>query len=541
MTSYPLTQVRPQGIQHILTLAGATSFGLLLFASTGSFLVAIPVALGSFYQLWKTSDKMREPDYCNALEEFWTYRLSPSHPNIDDSYDEWCHKYGVDTINGIIEPMIGNCHYANFANNPEKYAYPGLQGVLVYDCEEPGVPPLAPHHYVEFRLQQREEAIARSRQFVPTSATTRHQEPASPPAIRQPPILVAAEVVEPSPATPDPSSTLDTAPATSDPVSEPPQFARPSTEPEQDVFQFLLSLTQAPLQPVIWAGPPGAGKGTAESLALQLGKKRNGLRYWVFNSKAKIDEAGYWAGADHHFLKDRLDVRETRIFEDLMEVLDQFCQEGTRRNNQRGQHPPFVLVIEEINTLIGKFTPKQKEEFKTTTTAMAGLLRGANMAIWLSGQSVNLDEIGLGSRSNRAIFTAIVCVAEDRDSVAPACELLGIEYDKNSLKPGHRYWLTSTATYLALPAPLDLPQYDSWADVPNLVDMRRTVTPQQPAQPQGPTDEELWADYIQWKGSDRQWQITRLGDEGGSYHKKLEKLKARFATSETVSEPAAVA
>lgn len=550
-SSYPLTEVRPQGIQHILTLAGATSFGLGLFVFTGSFLVAVPVALGAFYQLWKTTPTMREPEYCNALGEVWTYRLSPEHPSVDESYDEWCQKYGVEVINGIIEPMIGNCTYANFANNPDKYAYPGLQGVLVYDCEEPGVPPLVPHHYVEFRLQQREEAIARSRQFVAPLATTRHQEPVNPTPIHQPPILVAAaEVVEPE----QPSKVLDTSETVSEvptPSGEAPKFVIPGDEPKESVFDFLVGLTQAPLQPVILVGQQGSGKGTAATLALNLGKRKNGLRFWVFNPKAALQEAGYWDEADHVFLKNVLDLEDNSIFHCLMEVLNQFAKEGDRRNQIPGAHPPMVLLIEEINATVARFNPKQKEEFKGRISTLASTLRAVNMAVWLSGQSINLDQLGLSSKTDRAMFEILAAVGEKRTAIQPALDLLGIKFDPTTLKGRDRYWITSSGVFLA-PPPFPVRQYTAWSEVANLVDMRRKETREQPPEalsldqwqqaqhPQADPDEELWADYQEWHangGSDRQWKLTRLGGEGGDKHRKLELLKARFGgTSESVSE-----
>lgn len=525
-----LDKYRPQGLKHIGLLSAVVVAGTYFVAWGGALVFVAPLAVGTGVYLFSSAARAKDPDWCESLGEVWSYRLTPGHPSIQDSYEQWCEQWGTEAINNLIAPLIGGCHYANFSKD-KRHPYHGLRNVLVFDTEDGSLPPLTPHDYVSARLKEFSQAVARSRQFVAPLTTTRHQEPANPTPIHQQPILVAAEVVEP-----EPSKVLDTSP-TSETVSEPaPTFSRSSTEPGQDVFQFLLSLTQAPLQPTIFVGPPGSGKGTAAAIALRLGKQRNGLNFWVFNPKAQLSEAGYWDEAQHHFLKNRLTC--TRIYEDLVEVLDQFAKEAVRRSDNPGQnHPPFVLLLEEINALVGIFATAQKTAFKGKITALASLLRGVNMAVWLSGQSINLEELGLGSRTNRAMFTTIVTVGADREAVVPICELLGVEFDPASLGPAERYWLTSKGTYLAPPA-FPVRQYASWSEVTNLVDMRTNTTPQQP-QPQTDPDEALWADYQQWKasgGSDRQWKIQRLGDDGGSYHKKLEALKAKFGGSETVSE-----
>ena len=127
-----------------------------------------------------------------------------------------------------------------------------------------------------------------------------------------------------------------------------------------------------------------------------------------------------------------------------------------------------------ITALIGLFTPKQKQIFKSKLTAVASLLRGSNMAIWLSGQSVTLEDLGFSGRSNRAMFTAISAVDSDRTGCKSVCDLLAIPFDEANL-PAGRCWLTSNAAYPALQAPENIPQYPTWEAVPNLVDLRPGV------------------------------------------------------------------
>lgn len=555
--SYRIDEYKPQGFNHVATMAGAATFGMVLYAMTGTAIVAAPIALGALIQLFRTADRVKDPQWCKARDEMWSYELipgDPEFPSLREAYPEWCEKYGVEVVNAIIQPMVGNCFYADFADNP-KYAYPGMRNVLVYDHDEDDLPPLTPSHYVQVMLQRREEAIARSRQFVAPLTTTRHQEPPNPTPIHQQPILVAAEVVEPE----QPSKVLDTSETVSEvpaPSGEAPKFVIPGDEPKESVFDFLVGLTRAPLQPVILVGQQGSGKGTAATLALNLGKRKNGLRFWVFNSKAALQEAGYWDEADHVFLKNVLDLEDNSIFHCLMEVLNQFAKEGDRRNQIPGTHPPMVLLIEEINATVARFNPKQKEEFKGRISTLASTLRAVNMAVWLSGQSINLDQLGLSSKTDRAMFEILAAVGEKRTAIQPALDLLGIKFDPTTLKGRDRYWITSSGVFLA-PPPFPVRQYTAWSEVANLVDMRRKETREQPPealsldqwqqaqQPQADPDEALWADYQEWHangGSDRQWKLTRLGGEGGDKHRKLELLKAKFGeTSETVSEPVAVA
>jgi hypothetical protein len=256
------------------------------------------------------------------------------------------------------------------------------------------------------------------------------------------------------------------APTTADDVFE------SGTDNPESAYEFLKSLTTAPLQPVIIAGLPGSGKGILAAMALAIGVRDNGLKFRVFNPKPKLAEAGYWNRAEIHYLKNRLQHDEN-MFVDLMTVLEEFAAEGTRRNDNPGEeHQPFVLLLEEINAVTGLFTPKQKQLFKAKITALASLLRGCNMALWMSAQSINLDDLGLTGKSNRAMFTAIVAVGADREAVNGLCHPLGIPFDNSKLTPGDRYWLTTSGYYPALPSPTNIPTYPDWGSVPNLVDLR---------------------------------------------------------------------
>lgn len=248
----------------------------------------------------------------------------------------------------------------------------------------------------------------------------------------------------------------------------------------QAVIDFLINLTASPLQPVIFAGLPGSGKGVLAAISAALGCKYNNLRFWVFNPKPKLGEAGYWANAEKHFLKNRLE-EDSRLFEDLMTVLEDFSREASRRNSQPEgtEHQPFILIIEELNALIGLFTPQQKTRYKAKVIALASLLRGSNMAIWVSGQSVTLEDLGITGKSNRAMFTAIAAIGPNREGCEAICNLVEIPWRPDLLKVGQRFWITNNCYYPALTAP-PISQYPSWDAVPNLVDLR----PENQRQPQ---------------------------------------------------------
>lgn len=427
-----LTEYRPQGMGHILKLCAITTAGMVLVSAGGSVLFAAPLALATIYGMFRGANKAQDPNWCEARDEIWHYKLSPKHHSIADDYSNWCRQWGTHTVNQLIEPMIGNCAIANFSKD-KKHPYYGLRGVLIYDHDDDDLPPLTPWDYVNFRLEERLEVLTKQE----------------------------AETVEVDAQ----SLPLDDIMAPGDVTADP-----------QIAYKFLLSLTSAPLQPVIIAGLPGSGKGILAAMALSLGVINHGLRFWVFNPKAKLSEAGYWARAEKHYLKDRLQD-DPDLFSDLMEVLEEFAAEGTRRNSQPNEHPPFVLLLEEVNALTGLLTPKQKQRFKSKIIALASLLRGSNMALWLSGQSITLEDLGLTGKSNRAMFTAIAAIGLEREAVSNLCQPLGIPFDSSKLTPNDRYWLTATGSYAALPCPQNIPQYSNWSKVPNLVDLRPGALP----------------------------------------------------------------
>ena len=427
-----LTEYKPQGLGHILKLSAIVTAGTLLISVGGNVLFAAPLALATVYQMFRSTGKVKDADWCQSRDELWHYKVSPKHQSIADSYSDWCQEWGKGTINSLIEPMIGNCELCNFTQD-KKHPYHGLRGILIFDDGESV--PLTPSDYVAFRLWERQEALSRK------DALEAQVQEVEDPKLLPPALDELADAFGDAP-----------------PVQLP------------NALEFLRSLTSAPLQPVIIAGLPGSGKGIMAAIALSLGVKERGLRYWLFNPKNKLDEAGYWARAEKHYLKDRLQ-QDDQTFSDLMTTLELFSSEGSRRNNQPGSYEPLILLLEEITSIIGLFTPKQKEIFKSKIIALAGLLRGSNMAVWLSGQSVTLEDLGFSGKSNRSMFTAIAAVGPDRTGCKSICDLLTIPFDEATLPPG-RCWLTGNAVYPALQAPGNIPQYPTWQDVPNLIDLR---------------------------------------------------------------------
>lgn len=429
-----LTEYRPQGMAHILKLCAITTAGMVLVSAGGSILFAAPLALATVYGMFRGASKAQDPGWCEARDEIWHYKLSPKHRSIADDYSNWCREWGTHTVNQLIEPMIGNCAIANFTRD-KKHPYHSLRGILIYDHDDDDLPPLTPYDYVCCRLKEREEVLKKQESEA---------------------IDVAAQAVPLDALTGTPTA------LTSNPKS---------------TIKFLQSLTQAPLQPVIIAGLPGSGKGILAALSLSLGVQDNKLRFWVFNCKPKLAEAGYWIKAERHYLKDKLQEDES-FFSDLMTVLDEFAAEGTRRNNEPGEHQPFVLLLEEVNALTNAFTTEQRRQYKAKVTSLASLLRGCNMAIWMSGQSVTLEDLGLTGKSNRSMFTALVAVStNNRDSTGVICKPLGIPFENFQLKPNTRYWLTSSGYSEAIQAKSNVAEFPNWESVPNLIDLRSGALP----------------------------------------------------------------
>jgi len=157
--SHSLTVYKAQGLGHIFTLAGITTAGFVMVSFGGAPVYAVPFATIACYQLFKSAGKTKDASWCKSRDELWGYRLSPKHKSIASSYDVWCKEWGTNAINGLIDPMIGNCELCNFTKN-ESHPYHKLRGILTYDDGE--LTPLTPHEYVSQRLSERVKALEKS-------------------------------------------------------------------------------------------------------------------------------------------------------------------------------------------------------------------------------------------------------------------------------------------------------------------------------------------------------------------------------------------
>jgi len=154
--SHPLTAYKAQGLGHIFTLAGLVTAGTYMVSLGGAPVYAVPFATVACYQLFKSAGKTKDASWCKSRDELWGYRLSPKHKSIASSYDVWCKEWGTDAINGLIDPMIGNCELCNFTKD-KSHPYHKLRGILTYDDGE--LKPLTPHEYVSQRLSERVKAL----------------------------------------------------------------------------------------------------------------------------------------------------------------------------------------------------------------------------------------------------------------------------------------------------------------------------------------------------------------------------------------------
>jgi len=151
-----LTEYKPQGLGHILKLSAIVTAGTILISVGGNVLFAVPLALATVYQMFRSTGKVKDADWCQSRDELWNYQVSPKHKSIADSYFDWCKDWGKGTINSLIEPMIGNCELCNFTQD-KKHPYHGLRGILTFDDGESV--PLTPHDYVSIRLSERVKAL----------------------------------------------------------------------------------------------------------------------------------------------------------------------------------------------------------------------------------------------------------------------------------------------------------------------------------------------------------------------------------------------
>ena len=115
--SLALTEYKPQGLGHILKLSVIVTAGTLLISVGGNVLFAAPLALATVYQMFRSTGRVKDADWCQSRDELWHYKLSPKHKSLAESYSEWCKDWGKGTINSLIEPMIGNCELCNFTKD----------------------------------------------------------------------------------------------------------------------------------------------------------------------------------------------------------------------------------------------------------------------------------------------------------------------------------------------------------------------------------------------------------------------------------------
>jgi len=422
-------------MQSLLVVGGGLATMYTFWATMPIAAIAALIAMGLHFK--QEIDTFQSPQRSEALKLLWEAN-TVRHPSLKESIKEIKAKYPTDAINRAIEQMVDECEWFVFSPDQSHELAPFGE---VY-CWQDGV----------------DEQV-----MLPTAGLHK--------LMKRWGLTETVETkVLPYEALPESLPFLDTITTDFNPPSEQPIEA--IEEAPKDALAFLRSLTTAPLQPVIIAGLPGSGKGILAAIALTMGVKESVLKYWVFNPKNQLKEAGYWSFAEQHYLKNRL-LNDADLFIDLMTVLEEFATEGSRRNETAGDHAPFVLLLEEIGAIVSLFDAKEKQLFKAKVIALASLLRSSNMAVWFSGQSVNLEDLGISGKSNRAIFTSIVAVGSDRESARQLCSQLELPFDTSEMGTG-RYWITSAGNYPAVQAP-KIPTYSSWAEVPNVIDLRPAV------------------------------------------------------------------
>ena len=66
-----LTEYKAQGLGHILKLSAIVTAGTILISVGGNVLFAAPLALATVYQMFRSTGKVRDSDWCNSRDELW--------------------------------------------------------------------------------------------------------------------------------------------------------------------------------------------------------------------------------------------------------------------------------------------------------------------------------------------------------------------------------------------------------------------------------------------------------------------------------------
>ena len=64
-----LTEYKPQGLGHILKLSAIVTAGTILISVGGNVLFAAPLALATVYQMFRSTGKVRDSDWCQSRDD----------------------------------------------------------------------------------------------------------------------------------------------------------------------------------------------------------------------------------------------------------------------------------------------------------------------------------------------------------------------------------------------------------------------------------------------------------------------------------------
>jgi hypothetical protein len=510
-----LTTYKPQGLGHIAKLGGMVTAGTVLVSVGGSLLFAAPLALAAIYGMFRSSHTIKSANWCESRDEIFTYRISPKHPCIADNYEEWCKDWGTKYINSLIEPMIGECEYADILKD-KNHPYHGLRGVLVFVHEEDDIPLLCPYDYIKERLRQREAILGNAKELTidvaarnETNQNHRHNWEANELLPR-----ICSDLQDDV----QEIRTIGVGPVAND-LPAPPVAVLPPLGGKYGLEMLdIAAMMASKLKPTIITAKPRVGKGIVVSHAWRHAKKLNpDLTVWVIQPKPHQTELGYWEGCDRFWGK----MIENYPIDDEQNAaeLESFILEWRGQANR-----PTLLIIDELVKLEAQMPRWYKRFIPALMKVESSSGETDRRFLWAITQSPLVSDLGL-SGGNRSAFEMLAIERADsldhaesvRSSIASIKTIPHSSHFESS-PVGVLAFHNAIGTWKAVPR-YEVPQPKKIIPS-NVVEMK-------PAKKQNNDAEDDIA-YVASKGSRKEFlKLINASSGGGSFHERWTKARDR--------------
>ncbi len=187
------------------------------------------------------------------------------------------------------------------------------------------------------------------------------------------------------------------------------QPARPSETtgriegPEEvDLAQYLFSKLGQDLKGILFQGESGSGKGNAIfGCTKELLRVYPGVELYAVNPKPAKNEASRW--------EDYRSVLAVTDEESALEAFEYIAAaeiEMVERQKAGLKGDPYVLVLDEFNTLLDFFKKDDRERFMKKVKRIIRQGRSNRVWIWIGAQTGNCEDFGI-SAPDRANFLRI--------------------------------------------------------------------------------------------------------------------------------------